>query len=179
MTFLQNRKETTSLAVIHLHMSKEKNMANSISRRGFVKAAGVALAAGSATNLSSPASAALFQGHGRTVSFSRGEVVLFQGDSITDAGRSRERAGIANEQAPMGNGYAWLAAAGLLVERPNLQLKIYNRGISGNKVYQLAERWEEDCLKLQPNVLSILIGVNDIWHKLDGKYNGTVEVYEK
>jgi lysophospholipase L1-like esterase len=45
-------------------------------------------------------------------------------------------------------------------------------------VFQLDERWQTDCLDLKPNVLSILIGVNDIWHKLNGNYDGTVEVYE-
>ena len=56
-------------------------------------------------------------------------------------------------------------------------LKVYNKGISGNKVYQLAERWDADCLELQPKVLSILIGVNDFWHTLTGGYKGTVETY--
>ena len=50
-------------------------------------------------------------------------------------------------------------------------------GISGNKVYQLAERWEKDCLQIKPNVLSILIGVNDFWHMLNGRYNGTIKTY--
>jgi lysophospholipase L1-like esterase len=59
-----------------------------------------------------------------------------------------------------------------------LKLNFYNRGVSGNKVFQLAERWQADCLDLKPNVLSILIGVNDIWHKLNGNYDGTVAVYE-
>jgi lysophospholipase L1-like esterase len=107
------------------------------------------------------------------------DVILFQGDSITDAGRSREKAGEANSQPALGSGYAWLAAVELLVSRPQDGLKIYNRGISGNKVFQLAERWPQDCLDLKPNLLSILIGVNDIWHRLNGKYDGTVEVYEK
>ncbi len=56
-------------------------------------------------------------------------------------------------------------------------LRYYNKGISGNKVFQLAERWDKDCLDLKPDVLSILIGVNDIWHKLTGTYNGTAELY--
>src|SRR5262249_53017049 len=49
----------------------------------------------------------------------------------------------------------------------------------GNKVFQLADRWQMDCLELKPSLLSILIGVNDIWHTLNGKYNGTVEIYER
>ncbi len=110
---------------------------------------------------------------------SKGDVILFQGDSITDAGRSREKAGVPNEQPGLGAGYAWLAAAEMLVDRPHDQLKIYNRGVSGHKVFQLADRWQADCLDLHPNLLSILIGVNDFWHTLDGKYKGTVEVYER
>ncbi|HMO83500.1 MAG TPA: GDSL-type esterase/lipase family protein, partial [Lacipirellulaceae bacterium] len=78
-----------------------------------------------------------------------------------------------------GNGYAWLAAAQLLVDRPEAGLRIFNRGISGNKVFQLAERWDEDCLALRPTVLSVLIGVNDFWHKLNKAYDGTVETYER
>lgn len=109
----------------------------------------------------------------------RGDVVLFQGDSITDAGRTREQGDVANSKASLGNGYAWLAGAGLLVARPADDLRIFNRGVSGNKVFQLAERWQRDCLDIKPDVLSILIGVNDIWHKLDGKYDGTVAIYER
>jgi lysophospholipase L1-like esterase len=108
-----------------------------------------------------------------------GETILFQGDSITDAGRSREHASEPNEQPALGSGYAWLAAVELLVQRPNGALKIYNRGISGNKVFQLADRWQADCLDLKPTLLSILIGVNDIWHTLNGTYKGTVEIYER
>ena len=108
-----------------------------------------------------------------------GAIVLFQGDSITDAGRTREQIFIPNTQPALGNGYAWLAAAQLLVGRPDDKLTFFNRGISGNKVFQLAERWQTDALNLKPDVLSILIGVNDIWHALNGQYDGTVEVYER
>ena len=106
-----------------------------------------------------------------------GDTILFQGDSITDAGRKRDDSA-ANSDVAMGRGYAWLAAAQLLIEKPDAGLKIFNRGISGNKVYQLAERWQADCLDLKPNVLSILIGVNDFWHKKKHNYDGTLEKYE-
>jgi lysophospholipase L1-like esterase len=106
-----------------------------------------------------------------------GETILFQGDSITDAGRKRNDLN-ANSDAAFGRGYAWLTAAQLLIARPDSTLKIFNRGISGNKVYQLAERWQTDCLDLKPDVLSILIGVNDYWHARDGSYKGTVEKYK-
>jgi lysophospholipase L1-like esterase len=106
-----------------------------------------------------------------------GNTVLFQGDSITDGGRDRRRAGEANSFAALGTGYAWIAAAQLLVDKPDSNLKIYNRGVSGNKVYQLAERWQADCLDIKPDVLSILIGVNDFAHHLKGDFAGTVETY--
>ncbi len=108
-----------------------------------------------------------------------GDTILFQGDSITDAGRNRDQTTLVNQQSAFGSGYAWLAASQMLVTQPEDNLKCYNRGISGNKVYQLAERWQTDCLDIKPNLLSILIGVNDIWHKLSGQYDGTVEIYEK
>lgn len=107
-----------------------------------------------------------------------GDTVLFQGDSITDAGRKR---GIndANSVAALGEGYAWFAASQMLVDSPNANLKIFNRGISGHKVPQLDERWQADCLDLKPNVLSILIGVNDYWHKKSYDYKGSAESYEQ
>ena len=57
----------------------------------------------------------------------------------------------------------------MLAENSKLGLKIYNRGISGNKVPDLDARWDKDALDLKPSILSVLIGVNDIWHKLNGK----------
>jgi len=105
------------------------------------------------------------------------DVILFQGDSITDAGRHRRATG-ANDAGALGRGYAFLAAARLRADHPDKKLKIYNRGVSGNKVFQLQERWKADCLDLKPNILSILIGVNDIWHKLNGNYDGDVKKYE-
>jgi len=110
---------------------------------------------------------------------SNGDTLLLQGDSITDAGRARGRENDANDGGALGRGYAYLIASHLLAERADAGLKIYNRGISGHKVFQLAERWDKDCIALKPNVVSILIGVNDIWHKLNGQYDGTVEIYER
>jgi lysophospholipase L1-like esterase len=102
--------------------------------------------------------------------------ILFQGDSITDAGRNRGRY-YANDAGGLGNGYVFQIIADLLGAHPNKNLRCYNRGISGNKVYQLAERWDDDCLFLKPDVLSILIGVNDFWHTLSGNYQGTADTY--
>lgn len=110
----------------------------------------------------------------------KGSVILFQGDSITDAGRKKDMLG-ANDSKALGNGYAALAAGELLGAYPESELKIYNRGISGNKIPDLAARWQADCLDLKPDILSILIGVNDLWHTFafGNKYKATVEDYEK
>ena len=105
-----------------------------------------------------------------------GARILFQGDSITDARRDR-KADKANDANGLGNGYPFFAAGEMLRDHADLKLEIFNRGISGNKVPDLEARWQTDCLDLQPIVLSILIGVNDIWHKLNGNYSGTVEDY--
>ena len=107
----------------------------------------------------------------------KGDTILFQGDSITDSAREKERE-MPNDPNSLGKGYAFLAAAHLLKTLPQHHLKIYNRGISGNKVYQLADRWDKDALDLKPDWISILIGVNDYWHMLDGNYDGTLEIYE-
>ncbi len=106
-----------------------------------------------------------------------GSTILFQGDSITDAGRDRKHNG-ANVGRGLGDGYPMLIASKLLAEYPQAKLRIYNRGVSGNKVPDLDRRWQADCIDLKPDILSILIGVNDIWHKLNGNYDGTVDSYE-
>lgn len=112
----------------------------------------------------------------KTIKLNKNCVILFQGDSITDTGRNKEDPGY-NTAKVLGSGYALLAAANLLEKHSSKNLKIYNKGISGNIVSQLAERWDKDCLDIKPDILSILIGVNDFWHRLKSNYNGTVDIY--
>lgn len=112
------------------------------------------------------------------VKFSEGDVILFQGDSITDARRDkRKSADRANDPSGLGDGYPLRISGQLVRKHPTKNLKCFNRGISGNKVPDLQKRWKKDCLDMKPAVLSILIGVNDIWHKMRGKSKGTVEDY--
>ncbi len=106
-----------------------------------------------------------------------GMTILFQGDSITDGGRNRGRY-YANDSGGMGGGYVNMLVGQLLKEHAGKGMKIYNRGISGHKVFQLRDRWDEDCLHLEPDVLSLMIGVNDFWHTLTHAYEGTVDVYK-
>ena len=141
-----------------------------LSRRVFLGSSAVA-----AATVSLPVA----QAATKTAEFKRGAVILFQGDSITDVGRNRSLEAQPNHPGALGDGYPFLIASYLLATRPELGLKIYNRGISGNRVPDLDARWQADSIDLKPDVLSILIGVNDIWHKLNGRYDGTIEQYEQ
>jgi lysophospholipase L1-like esterase len=143
-------------------------------RRNFIKKAGM----GALLTVSIPEilSASLVSEGVKKNTLVKGNTILFQGDSITDSGRNKEDNSYNNARA-LGSGYPMLAAAVLLEKYASLNLKIFNKGISGNKVYQLAERWDKDCLEIKPDILSILIGVNDIWHTLNGNYKGTIEIY--
>jgi len=149
-------------------------ISNLSSRRGFIKKAAVGTLA--AVSVPEILSAAMPLTKIRKIKLLTNQVILFQGDSITDSGRNKEDQGYNNARI-LGSGYPMLAGAQLLDKFASQNLRIYNRGISGNKVYQLAERWDQDCLDLKPDILSILIGVNDLWHKLNGNYNGTPEIY--
>ena len=144
------------------------------SRRNFIRKA--AIGGLLAVSIPEIVSAAMAPSATKKKTLIKNGIILFQGDSITDSGRNKEDNSYNNART-LGSGYPMLAGAELLEKNASLSLKVFNRGISGNKVYQLAERWDTDCLNLKPDILSILIGVNDIWHKLNGQYNGTVEIY--
>ena len=149
---------------------------NQPGRRSFITK--VALGSLAAVSIPEIALSAMAGEQSKKINLATGDVILFQGDSITDAGRKRSSTG-ANDQGGMGGGYAFLAAADLLFRHPDKQLQIYNRGVGGNKVYQLADSWDKDALDLKPDVLSILVGVNDYWHTLSFGYKATIETYRK
>jgi len=92
-------------------------------------------------------------------------VILFQGDSITDHGRNRSAFG-PNGGDDLGFGYSRLIADRLLDDFRGEHLQFYNRGVSGDRINDLARRWENDSLRLLPDLISILIGVNDTWNYL-------------
>ena len=145
-------------------------MTNDISRRDFLTATALIAAASQA-----PIGAITDPPQGPA---KKGTVVLFQGDSITDSGRNRT-ATEPNTAGGLGSGYPLLVASAVLAERATRELQFYNRGVSGNKVPDLQQRWITDTLDLKPDVLSILIGVNDFWHTLTHGYTGTVQDYEQ
>ncbi len=143
-------------------------------RRSFIRNSSIATIA--AISLPQIVSAAFARERINKISLNKSDVILFQGDSITDWGRDYAK-GAPNDTGSLGSGYVLLATGQLLMKYPEKSLQIYNKGISGNKVYQLAERWDTDALALKPNVLSIHIGVNDFWHTLTSGYTGTIETY--
>ena len=103
------------------------------------------------------------------------KIVLY-GDSITDMCRSRDAS--PESVYSFGYSYSFLLASGLAKKDP-FGYKLYNRGISGNRVVDLYARIKADVWNLEPDLLSILIGVNDIWHELDYKNGVDVERFEK
>lgn len=93
--------------------------------------------------------------------------IVFQGDSITDCGRG----------GGLGAGYAMLCTAELTANEPGKYV-CHNRGIGGNRVTDLLARWKKDCLNLEPDYLSIHIGINDVWHELGGQNGVDAELFE-
>lgn len=91
----------------------------------------------------------------------RNAVVLFQGDSVTDCGRNYE------DSKSLGTGYAYIIAAEMSRKFAGSQFTFLNRGVNGNRVVDLEERWQRDCLDLSPDYVSILIGINNTWRKYD------------
>mgnify|MGYP004614428267 FL=1 len=98
--------------------------------------------------------------------------ILFQGDSITDAGRSRE------DDSNKGVGYPTVVAAKLGYEYPG-EYEFLNRGISGNRVVDLLARIKADMINLKPDYMSILIGINDVWHEVSYQNGISAEKYEE
>ena len=98
--------------------------------------------------------------------------ILFQGDSITDAGRNRE------DDSNKGVGYPTVVAAKLGYEYPG-EYEFLNRGISGNRVVDLLARIKVDMINLKPDYMSILIGINDVWHEVGCQNGISAEKYEE
>ncbi len=98
--------------------------------------------------------------------------ILFQGDSITDAGRDRENI------HDMGDGYPRYASAMLVDAFPDTEFEFVNLGISGNRTEHLVERLENDFVAIRPDIVSLLIGINDVWHHYSDGIETTDEQFE-
>jgi acyl-CoA thioesterase I len=99
------------------------------------------------------------------------QTILFIGDSITDADRNRQC------YKPFGFGYVHFVANTLLAKYPTYNLKIINRGISGNTIRDLKNRWQRDCIDHKPDILSVLIGVNDVRRQFEGMFKSRRAVF--
>ncbi len=85
--------------------------------------------------------------------------ILFQGDSITDAGRDR------SDCHNLGEGYPFYAAQYIKEDNPDIDFEFINLGISGDQTKDLVKRLQSDFIDVQPDIVSILIGINDTWHR--------------
>ena len=94
--------------------------------------------------------------------------IVFIGDSITDAGR------LEAAYRPFGYGYVHFVAYRLLAKYPEYNLGIINTGISDNTIRDLDYRWKRDCLNHKPDILSVLIGINDVFRQYTGSLNTAV-----
>ncbi|MDR3091479.1 MAG: SGNH/GDSL hydrolase family protein [Clostridiales bacterium] len=92
--------------------------------------------------------------------FKDGSVILFTGDSVTDCGRDREE----GVHSPLGAGYPCMLAGKLGADNPQKGWRFINRGIWGDRVTDLYARLKRDLINLSPDVLSVLVGINDVWH---------------
>lgn len=101
-----------------------------------------------------------------------GQTLLFIGDSITDCGRR-------DNCAPLGCGYVKRFRDLLTVLEPQKKVNIINKGIGGDRAPGLRDRWSDDVLRHKPDWLSVLIGVNDLCHTLDGGAKVTPELFEE
>ena len=99
----------------------------------------------------------------------RPRTILFFGDSITDAGRR-------TDPEQLGEGYVRLIAEHFADERPDL--RVVNRGIGGNRTGDLIARLDEDCIDERPDVVSIMIGINDVWRRYDDDDATSAEQFE-
>ena len=101
--------------------------------------------------------------------------ILFFGDSITDCGRDRDA--LPGEPRGWGHGYAAMTAEFLRAKYPHLGLQFSNKGVGGNRVYDLEERLERDVLALRPDFVSILIGINDVWRFYDSGVSSPLDEF--
>ena len=94
------------------------------------------------------------------VKIKSGESILFIGNSITDAGRRAA-------ERPLGAGYVKKFADLLTIREPGKKVHVINKGIGGDVVTGLRNRWQDDVLRHKPDWLSVMIGINDVWRQFD------------
>lgn len=103
--------------------------------------------------------------------FKKGQVVLFQGDSVTDCGRDRD------DMTSLAGGYAGKIASVYNTLFPDNEVAFINKGVSGDRVTDLIVRYPDDILDIAPDFISILIGINDVWRRYDSNDPSTVDAF--
>jgi lysophospholipase L1-like esterase len=104
--------------------------------------------------------------------FKEKDLILFTGDSITDCGRNL------SDPQSLGDGYVNTLAGKLGLVQPELNLRFRNTGISGDRTCDLLARWDADCIALQPDWVSILVGINNTWRRYDSNDPTPDDVFE-
>ncbi len=99
--------------------------------------------------------------------------ILFQGDSVTEMARNR------SNLSSLGRGYPKFTAELIRARHPDADLEFINQGIAGNQVEDLRERWQTDCIDFQPDVFSVMIGINDTWLNSEGRKWKSNEEFER
>lgn len=107
-----------------------------------------------------------------SIPFKKNDLILFTGDSITDCERDR------NDPASLGTGYVHMLAEQLKSEHAELNIRFRNTGISGDSTCHLVARWDEACINIQPDWISILVGVNNTWRRYDSNDSTLDDLFE-
>lgn len=100
--------------------------------------------------------------------------IIFLGDSITDADRDyNAKDGL---EGQLGNGFVKIFQSGLKVKYPDQNYEVLNRGVSGNRTIDLLERLKEDVLEYKPDIVFIMIGINDVWRHFDSPFRNIEQI---
>lgn len=99
--------------------------------------------------------------------------ILFQGDSITEWHRD------VNDPDSIGDGYVAFAIDNLTKAFPDVEFEFFNRGVSGDRTRELLKRWQKDTIDIQPDIMTLMIGVNDTWRRYDMNDPTPVEEFEQ
>lgn len=99
--------------------------------------------------------------------------ILFQGDSVTEMARNR------SNPHHLGRGYPKFAAELIRSRHPDTEFEFFNLGIAGSQAEDLVARWQEDCIDFQPDVVSVMVGVNDTWLHAEGCQWKSHEYFEE
>ena len=105
--------------------------------------------------------------------------IVFQGDSITDGNRTKDPKNFWDLNHYLGHGYVQMAAARLGADYPDRDFRVHNRGMSGNRILDMYARWREDTIRLLPDTISVLVGVNDCGAEVESNTGTPADKYDR